>query len=133
MKVEKNISDNKWEGTPDDCDQLKLSRKMEAYHQDRNHQHCLCMYNRCKKTKEEKRRKNTKQGTKKEEKEKDQGTRDRCKKKKGEKRIQGKGQKKKKMKKDLGTKGRYKRQNKKNCFIISCCLIQFLVNKKIIY
>ena len=74
-----------------------------------------------------------KQGTKKEEKEKDQGTRDRCKKKKGEKRIQGKGQKKKKMKKDLGTKGRYKRQNKKNCFIESRCLIQFLVNKKIIY
>ena len=53
VKVEKNISDNKWEGTPDDCDQLKLSRKMEAYHQDRNHQHCLCMYNRCKKTREE--------------------------------------------------------------------------------
>ena len=101
MKIEKkNISDNKWEGTPDDCDQLKLSRKMEAYHQDRNHQHCLCMYNRCKKTREEekerirsigqkmkkkrkktkgqetdakrkrKEKKNTKQGTKKEEKEK---------------------------------------------------------------
>ena len=73
MKVEKDISDNKWEGTPDDCDQLKLSRKMEAYHQDRNHQHCLCMYNRCKKTKEEKRRKNTKQETKKEKKKNTKG------------------------------------------------------------
>ena len=71
MKVEKNISDNKWEGTPDDCDQLKLSRKMEAYHQDRNHQLCLCMYcipdaKRLKKKKERIRSK----GQKKEEKEK---------------------------------------------------------------
>ena len=91
MKVEKIISDNKWEGTPDDCDQLKLSRKMEAYHQDRNHQLCLCMYcipdaKRQKKKKEERIRS---KGQKKKKKKKDQGTKGRCKKTKEEKKRQG--------------------------------------------
>ena len=94
MKVEKNISDNKWEGTPDDCDQLKLSRKMEAYHQDRNHQHCLCMYNRCKKTREEEKERIRSIGQKMKKKKKDQGTRDRCKKKKDEKKNTKQGTKK---------------------------------------
>ena len=109
----------------------------------------VCIVYRMQKDKRRKKREYEARDKKEKKKKKDQGTKHRCKKTKGEKkknraegtkgrckktkkRIRSKGQKKKKKKKDLGTKGRYRRQNKKNCFIESCCLIQFLVNKKMI-